>query len=190
MHTLDAFFNTDSSFHLILVLPEGQMAYWEELCKKYEFTVPCQIAKGGNTRYQSVKNGLELVPNDSLVAVHDGVRPFPKSGMILNLFQEAEERGNAIPSIPLNDSIRKIVAEANIALDRTLYRLIQTPQCFESNILKKAYSQAFKDTFTDESTVVEALGIKINLIEGDPGNIKITNPEDFICASARIAAEN
>jgi 2-C-methyl-D-erythritol 4-phosphate cytidylyltransferase len=186
MHTLEAFFNADPGYDVILVLPESQFAYWEDLCVKYKYKRKFQLVKGGESRYHSVKNGLSMVTENGLVAVHDGVRPFPGRKLIENIFKEAENKGNSVPVLPVNDSMRQVLEGGNIAVDRTLYKLVQTPQCFPSDVLKAAYDLPFRDSFTDESTVVEALGIKIFLVDGDPGNIKITRPEDLAYASARV----
>ena len=185
MHTLLAFRKADPAIEIILVLPESQMEVWAAICRDFQFNEPHKTVPGGDTRFESVKNGLELIPDHSLVAIHDGVRPFVSKEMIINGFALAEKEGNAIPVIPLNDSIREIKAEGNISLDRQRFRLIQTPQCFRTNLLKEAYRQAASSPFsgfTDDASVTEAFGHAIHLFDGDPLNIKITYASDLIIA--------
>ena len=179
MHTLNVFYEALPDFYLILVIPEEHFSFWESLCLKYNYIKPFLLVKGGTSRYLSVKNGLALVPEDALVAIHDGVRPFPGIEMIQRVFQHAEENGNAIPVMPLNDSIRKIEGPENMAVDRSLYRLVQTPQCFHAKLLKDCYQKTTTDAFTDDASVLDAFGIKINFIDGENGNIKITRKEDL-----------
>ncbi len=182
MHTLEVFKNYDPVIELILVLPAGQIDFWKELCKKYAFEINHQIATGGETRFHSVKNGLKLVNLPSLVAVHDAVRPLVSIETISRCFNEAEKSGAAIPVIELNDSIRELFEENSKSVDRNKYRLIQTPQVFDSEILKKAYLQEYSSLFTDDASVVENAGTKINLVEGNRENIKITTEHDLIFA--------
>ena len=189
MHTLNVFYEALPDFHLILVIPEEHFSFWESLCLKYNYIKPFLLVKGGTSRYQSVKNGLVLVPEDALVAIHDGVRPFPGIEMIQRVFKHAEENGNAIPVMPLNDSIRKIEGTENMAVDRSLYRLVQTPQCFHAKLLKDCYQKTTTDAFTDDASVLDAFGIKINFIDGENGNIKITRKEDLSYAEFLLSAK-
>ncbi|MDD4971540.1 MAG: 2-C-methyl-D-erythritol 4-phosphate cytidylyltransferase [Paludibacter sp.] len=179
MHTLEAFYRYDDCIQLILVLPSIQQKFWKELCIKHAFTLPHQIVSGGETRFQSVLNGLELIKIPALVAVHDGVRPFVSIETIKRCFEEALIHGIAIPVIDLVDSIRQITVTGSQSVDRMNYKLVQTPQVFDSEILKKAYKQDFSPLFTDDASVVEALGIKITLVEGNRENIKITTAFDL-----------
>ena len=182
MHTLEVFYRYDVSIRLILVLPESQMDYWQELCKKHLFQLPHQLVAGGQTRFNSVKNALEYIQVPALVAVHDGVRPFVSTGTISRCFDEAEKNGTAIPVMDLTDSIRQISGNSNQSVDRSAFKLVQTPQVFGSDILLNAYRQDFTTLFTDDASVVEATGIKINLVEGNRENIKITTNFDMLFA--------
>lgn len=183
MHTIEVFRNCIEDIGIILVLPEKYTKLWKELCTEFQFPVSHQITNGGSTRFESVSNGLKLVQNNnSIVGVHDGVRPFVSESTINNTFAAAEEHGTAIPVVELNDSIRKLTENDSIVQDRAEFRLVQTPQCFKYSILKKAYEQEYQDTFTDDASVVEAAGHKIELIEGNFENIKITRSFDLAIA--------
>ncbi|MFI5149894.1 MAG: 2-C-methyl-D-erythritol 4-phosphate cytidylyltransferase [Bacteroidia bacterium] len=184
MQTLHKFAEADPAIELIVVLRTDQLDFWIELCKQHTFTVPHQLTDGGETRFQSVRNGLQLIREDGIIGVHDAARPLVSTKTILTAFKAAEMYGNAVPAIPLQDSIRQIVSGLSIAVDRTKYCAIQTPQCFSASILKKAYEQEYKYTFTDDASVVEADGEKIHLIDGNSDNIKITTPRDLIIADA------
>lgn len=186
MHTIAKFAEAGHGIEIILVLNKNQIDFWRELCKEYNFYTEVKIAEGGENRFESVKSGLSLVPEEEgIVAVHDAVRPLVSTKTILTAFKAAEMYGNAVPAIPLNDSIRQIDSSKSVAVDRTRYCVIQTPQCFLASILKKAYSVAeYKIHFTDDASVVEASGEKIHLVDGNPDNIKITTPRDFIVAEA------
>lgn len=179
MHTLDVFLAYDATINLVLVLPADQIDLWKELCKKYSYDIKHQIVEGGKTRFQSVKNGLDVVKDSGLVAVHDGVRPLVSVETIARCFQKAEKYGTAVPVIDVIDSIRQITPNGSQCIDRTAYKLVQTPQIFKSDILKKAYEQDFSPFFTDDASVVEAGGIKIQLVEGNRENIKITTAFDL-----------
>jgi 2-C-methyl-D-erythritol 4-phosphate cytidylyltransferase len=189
MHTINKFLETDSSIEVIIVVASEHLQMWENLCKEYDFHKPYKIANSGESRFQSVKNGLEFVTEFSIVGVHDAVRPMVNGKTIIAAYKAAEMYGNAIPAIPISDSIRQIDSTKNIALDRSRYCAIQTPQCFRSDILKKAYEQDYKYTFTDDATAVEAMGEEIRLVDGNPDNLKITGPKDLIVAEALIKAE-
>ena len=185
MHTINAFFNYSNKVKIVLVLPETTFKTWDELCKKYNFQIPHQLVKGGKTRFQSVKNGLAVIKNkECLVAIHDGVRPFVKNKVIENCFETAKKLGNAVPVIPINESIREIKNSQNLPANRKNFRIIQTPQIFHSSLIKKAYEQDYREDFTDDASVVESTGIKINLVEGNHENIKITRPVDIKIAKA------
>lgn len=179
MHTIEAFNRFDTTIQIILVLPETQIDYWKTLCKKHDFAVLHNIVIGGQTRFNSVKNGLKLVQSPSLVAVHDGVRPLVSHSTIARCFEAAEKYDAAIPVIDLFDSIRQVNEDESLSVDRTKYKLVQTPQVFDAELLKKAYEQEFSALFTDDASVVEALGTKIHLVEGNRENIKITTEIDL-----------
>ncbi|MTI30969.1 2-C-methyl-D-erythritol 4-phosphate cytidylyltransferase [Xanthovirga aplysinae] len=184
MHTLSAFHHYDSKIEIILVLPEKDMEQWDSLCEAHSFRLSYQIKKGGISRFQSVKNGLEAIKDEGLVAIHDGVRPFIDRDVIDGAFRTAAEKGNAVVAVPLKDSIRKLENSYTVALDRNLYRLVQTPQVFRTEIIKKAYDQSEKAEMTDDASVAESAGLKIELVPGHYENIKITTPEDLYLAEA------
>ncbi|MEA5405437.1 2-C-methyl-D-erythritol 4-phosphate cytidylyltransferase [Arcicella sp. DC2W] len=175
MHTLNRFKEAFADINLILVLPESQFDFWEELCQKHHFTVAHQLVKGGNSRFQSGKNGLAVIETDGIVAVHDGVRPFVSTDIIRESFEVAQVKGTAVVSVASKDSVRV----NGQAIDRQTVRLIQTPQTFQASIIKKAFETEELSTFTDDASVVEFAGLEINLIEGSYENIKITTPEDL-----------
>lgn len=175
MHTLNRFKEAFADIDLILVLPESQFDFWEELCQKHHFTVAHQLVKGGNSRFQSGKNGLAVIETDGIVAVHDGVRPFVSTDIIRESFEVAQVKGTAVVSVASKDSVRV----NGQAIDRQTVRLIQTPQTFQASIIKKAFETEELSTFTDDASVVEFAGFEINLIEGSYENIKITTPEDL-----------
>lgn len=179
MHTIEVFVKYDHHINIIVVLPENQMAVWKQMCKKYNFNITHQMVAGGVTRFDSVKNGLELAPDEGLVAVHDGVRPLVSVQTIHRCFEKAERTGAAIPVVDIVESIRKVDGNDNEAVDRNLYKAVQTPQVFDVQILKAAYRQDYVPTFTDDASVVEAFGHKISIVEGNKENIKITTPFDL-----------
>ncbi len=182
MHTIERFLTFSNSIHIITVLPGEYLEFWDQLKKKYNFTLPHIIVRGGETRFISVRNGLEYVDDDALVAVHDAVRPLVSIGTIKRCFETAGEYGNAIPVISPSDTLRIVNEENSKPVDRLLVKQIQTPQVFHSRLLKKAYCQSYLPEFTDDATVLEKTGEKIRLVDGNRENIKITNPEDLIIA--------
>lgn len=203
MRTLDTFHACDSSIQLILVLPRDHQSYWQELCAHYAFCVPHIIADGGATRFHSVMSGLAKVSEpEALVAVHDGVRPFVSHVVIERCYAEAEAHGTAVPVIPVVETVRQLVREdsaeeqicspevianaKSVTVDRNAYRLVQTPQIFRASLLRSAYAQPYCEAFTDDASVVEAMGGKIHLVEGNRENIKLTTPFDLIVARALI----
>jgi 2-C-methyl-D-erythritol 4-phosphate cytidylyltransferase len=189
MRTLDAFHACDASIQLILVLPHDHQAYWHELCAQYQFAVPHRIADGGATRFHSVQSGLSLVDaSEALVAVHDGVRPFVSPEVIRRCYAEAEAHGAVVPVIPVVETVRQLVGEGSKTVARDAYRLVQTPQTFRAPLLRRAYEQPFCEAFTDDASVVEALGHAVHLVEGNRENIKLTTPFDLIVAKALVEA--
>jgi 2-C-methyl-D-erythritol 4-phosphate cytidylyltransferase len=186
MHTLERFKVFDESIEIITVLPENQLRFWGDLQKKYSFSIPHTLVKGGRARFFSVKNGLKFIDDDSIVAVHDGVRPFVSTETIKRCFETAENIGNAVPVIPPSDTLRMISGDSSTPVNRLLVRQVQTPQVFHSGLLKRAYEQDYLPEFTDDATVVEKTGVKINLVEGNRENIKITTPEDLIISAALL----
>ena len=186
MKSIGAFYAFDSEISIILALPENHMAYWKELCAKHEFKINHTIVSGGKTRFHSVKNALDKIDSDGIVAIHDGVRPLINQNTIEQVFEIASINGNAVPYIDLIDSVRYVEEKANKPVDRNKYKLIQTPQAFDCNLIKKAYNQKYTEGFTDDANVVEKLGIKINLVPGNRENIKITSQIDLKIAEALL----
>ena len=184
MHTIRAFTSYSSSINIILVLPEDGMEVWDRIIKKHPLDIEFHLCAGGEKRFDSVKNGLELVEGKGLVAIHDAVRPLVSGKLISDCFLTAAKEGNAIPVIPLQDSIRELSGEQSRPANRDVFRLVQTPQVFDISLIKKAYEQAYRSSFTDDATVAEALGAKIHLLEGEKKNIKITTQDDLLIAKA------
>jgi 2-C-methyl-D-erythritol 4-phosphate cytidylyltransferase len=181
MHTLSRFYKYSVDLDLILVIPPGDFILWKKLCEQYGLSIPHKLVAGGASRFQSVKNGLAtIMAAEGLVAIHDGVRPFVSQEVITKGYKEARETGSAIAVIPLKDSIRKINDEGrSISRNRDFFRLVQTPQTFLLSKIKTAFDVEEKAIFTDDATVYEDQGWLVHLIEGNPGNIKITTPEDM-----------
>lgn len=179
MKSIRAFYEYDSSMEIIVVLPENQISQWKNLCEEYKFNINHTIVKGGQTRYHSVKNALEKTGNSGIVAVHDGVRPLVSQTTIDMVFEIAAINGNAIPYMDIVDSLRFVDSGSNKPVDRTKYKLIQTPQAFDCKIIKQAYEQEWNEFFTDDASIVEKSGTEINLVPGNIENIKITTPIDL-----------
>ena len=188
MRTLERFRAYSSALQIILVLPEAQQDYWRQLCEDYHFDVEHQIANGGQTRFHSVQNGLALVPDDAegVVGVHDGVRPFPSIEVIRNCYETARTAKAVIPVIPVVETVRHLVGDKSVTVPRGDYRLVQTPQTFDIQLLKSANRQPYNDGFTDDASVVESYGYAITLVEGNRENIKITTPYDLKIAEVLI----
>jgi len=184
IHTLEAFYRYSENITIILVLPEDDFAIWNDICKKYNFTRPVILQKGGETRFQSVKNGLEKIEGNGLVAIHDGVRPLVSEDIIGASFRLAAVHQSAVAAVRLKESIRMTDQDNTKAMDRSRFRLIQTPQTFSLELIKQAYQLKEDPTMTDDASVVEKLGHTISLFEGSYENIKITTPEDLIVAEA------
>ncbi len=184
MHTIKKFWFFENSIRIIVVLPEDHIKYWKKLCREYRFSISHTIRKGGETRFHSVKSGLRGVKPGYLVAIHDGVRPLVSRMTIKRSFAKAEKTGAAIPVLDISESVRFVKGSANQTVDRTKYKIVQTPQVFKSELLIKAFRKPFNDSFTDDASVVENIGQEISLVEGNPENIKITNRLDMIVAEA------
>lgn len=182
MHTIEAFYHSELKPEIILVLNIDFHTFWEDLCEKYNFIVPHKLVKGGLQRFHSVKNGLNSIKDKGIIAIHDAVRPLTSDQLITQSYLKAEELGNAIVAIKSKDSVRQLNGKSSKALNRDEIYLVQTPQTFTSDILNKAYHQEFRNEFTDDASVVERVGISINIIEGESKNIKITFPEDILLA--------
>ncbi len=179
IHTIQKFYNYNPLINIILVLPNEHFSTWENLCTKHSFNIKHIIIEGGETRYQSVKNGLNAISSKGLIAVHDAVRPLVSINLIEKCFYEANKNGNAIPCIGVNETTREILPDGSKQLNRNNIKLIQTPQVFESEMLQNSYKLPFNNSFTDDASVVEKAGYKINLVEGEKQNIKITTDFDL-----------
>lgn len=182
MHTIEAFREALDDVQIVLVLPAEQHDYWLKLCKDYNFRSPELIATGGETRFHSVKNGLALLPEDdeAVVGVHDGVRPFVSRDTIQRCFGTAAEGKAVVPVVPVVETLRQILPDgSSITRPRNEYRLVQTPQTFPLALLKQAYEQPYSEVFTDDASVVEAMGKGITMVEGNRENIKLTTPADL-----------
>ena len=192
MHTIERFHQYDGSLKIILVLPETQQTYWNELCKKYNFDIDHTVVNGGDTRFQSSKNGLAVIPDgeDGVVGIHDGVRPFVAKEVIAECYETAREEYAAIPVCAVTDTLRYIDKRGggkNVLRDD--YRIVQTPQAFDISLAKQAFSQGYKENFTDDASVVESLGCQVAMVEGNRENIKITTPFDLKVAEAILSHE-
>ena len=201
MRTLERFREYSPELRIILVLPEAQQDYWRQLCREYHFTVEHTIANGGETRFHSVKNGLALIPDDAqgVVGVHDGVRPFVSTDVIGRCYEAARTLKAVIPVTPVVETLRyvghqtdddKSTLHGNATSKNVLrsdYRLVQTPQTFTVSLLKRAYALPYTDAFTDDASVVEALGHNVSMVDGNRENIKITTPFDLVIAEALVS---
>lgn len=180
MHTISAFFASMEKPEIMVVLNPQQFSYWEDLCVFHQFSIPHQLVAGGKTRFQSVKNAIDTIDETAVIAIHDAVRPLIGTEIISNAYQQALKFGNAVVAVPSKDSVRWQKANGETQnLNRNEVFLVQTPQTFQSYQLKKAYEQAYSEEFTDDASVVERAGFKINLLAGNPDNFKITFPEDL-----------
>ncbi|OEK06289.1 2-C-methyl-D-erythritol 4-phosphate cytidylyltransferase [Roseivirga misakiensis] len=185
MHTLEAYYYEQTE--IILVLPVKELTQWKSLCIQHNFDIPHRIVEGGTSRFRSVQNGLSAIENTTgLVAIHDGVRPLIKRSIISESYRIADEKGNAITAVAAKDSLREIGDWGNKAVDRSKFQIIQTPQTFRIELIKKAFETKEQDTFTDDASVLENSGERIHLIEGDYSNIKITTPEDLRIAESLL----
>ena len=204
MRTIERFREYSEHLQIILVLPKAQQAYWQTLCSEYAFAVDYLLADGGETRFHSVQHGLALIPDDAegVVGVHDGVRPFPAVDVIRRCYETARTAKAVVPVIPVVETIRHVTprptagtarpeqapqpAYHSVTVPRSDYRLVQTPQCFDIQLLKAANRQPYTEAFTDDASVVEAFGFDITLVEGNRENIKLTTPFDLKIAESLI----
>jgi 2-C-methyl-D-erythritol 4-phosphate cytidylyltransferase len=185
-HTIEKFYAVDPKIEIIVVLPDSYIPNWEILCQKFLFTYDHKVVAGGEERFYSIQNGLVEVSGD-LIAVHDAVRPGVSEDVIRNCFIAAEKFGAAVPVLSITESLRKIESANSISVNREDFKIVQTPQCFQLEILQKAYRQHYSRLFTDDASVVEANGQAIHLVEGNRENIKITTPEDLKLAELFIS---
>lgn len=186
MHTINAFIRYSKDVHIILVLPEDDLELWRQLCAKYNFNHPLILQKGGDTRFQSVKNGLDKIEGDGLVAIHDGVRPLVSEDIIGASYRLAAVHQSAVAAVRLKESIRMTDQDNTKAMGRSRFRLIQTPQTFQVQLIKKAYQIKDDPRLTDDASVAEQAGHTISLFEGSYDNIKITTSEDLVIAEALL----
>ncbi|GBU07306.1 4-diphosphocytidyl-2C-methyl-D-erythritol synthase [Bacteroidales bacterium] len=187
MHSIEAFAAYDREINIILVLPKDQQDYWQNLCRQYAFTIAHQVVDGGDTRFYSVQNGLRLLDENAIVAVHDGVRPLVSKQVIGECFAKAQSEGAAYPTLSVVDSMRQRTKKGSKMVNRADYFLVQTPQVFIADLLKKAYQQDFSPAFTDDVSVYEASTKRLAAqIEGNRENIKITCPSDMAMAEKLI----
>lgn len=187
MHTIEAFHSYSTSLEIILVLPEEQQTHWKELCEEYGFTTPHTVVSGGSTRFESSRNGISVIPDDAdgVVGIHDGVRPLVSAAVIDRCYESARENYATIPVMPLTDTLR-FVGESGCGRNvlRSDYVIVQTPQVFDIALAKKAFSLPYKESFTDDASVVEDLGCQVSVVEGCRENIKLTTPFDMKVAEA------
>lgn len=182
MRTISRFHECNPSMQIILVLPHHQQQYWHDLCSQYAFGIAHTVVDGGDTRFASSRNGLAAIPDDATgaVGIHDGVRPFVAAEVISRCYDAARTHGAAIPVMPVTDTLRYIdSATTGHNVLRTDYRIVQTPQVFDIALLKRAFTQPFREEFTDDASVVEAMGCSVEMVEGNRENIKITTPFDL-----------
>jgi 2-C-methyl-D-erythritol 4-phosphate cytidylyltransferase len=189
MRTINTFYAYSPAISVIVVLPEDDFPIWEELCLLHKYNKPLLLTKGGDTRFQSVKNGLDKIEGDGLVAIHDGVRPLVSEDIIGASFRLAAVHGSAVAAVRLKESIRMTDQDNTKAMDRSRFRLVQTPQTFTVSLIKQAYQTKEDASLTDDASVAERAGHVISLFEGSYENIKITTPEDLIVAEALIRAK-
>jgi len=184
--TMERFLEFDPEIEMVLVINKDFVEYWEKARKRADFDYPVKIALGGETRFHSVKSGIESLDGDSLVGVHDSVRPLVSVSTIQTVYEAAEMTGCAIPCVPLKESVRQVDEDKSTAIDRSKIQIVQTPQVFRYKILKSSYDTPFLESFTDDASVAEQAGYKIKLVMGDEYNLKITTPEDFEIARMLI----
>lgn len=189
MRTIERFHEYDSDMGIILVLPHDQHEYWQQLCREHDFHITHTIVDGGSTRFESSKNGLSAIPTDAegLAGIHDGVRPFVSLETIERCYEAAEEEYAAIPVMPVIDTLRYVDShEGGHNVQRSDYRIVQTPQVFDIALLRQAFNQPYRDSFTDDASVVESLGCNVAIVEGNRENIKLTTPYDLMVAESLV----
>lgn len=188
-HTIEAFTRYSETIRIIVVLPKDDFPVWHQLVSTHQFKIPVTLQEGGSSRFQSVKKGLEKITDVGLVAIHDGVRPLINADIIGASFRLAAVHGSAVASVRLKESIRVTDQDTTKALDRSKYRLVQTPQTFNIRLIKEAYEITEDESLTDDASVVERTGHRISLFEGNYENIKITTPEDLVVAEALLKSK-
>lgn len=187
MRTIRAFSEYNHMMRIVVVLPEEMLSFWAQLCDEYQFSLTHTLVAGGDTRFHSVKNGLSLISEEGIVGVHDGARPFVSASLIERCFEHAlEHRCGVIPVVDEVNSVRQVTASGSRTIDRNRLKIVQTPQVFPADMLKKAYAVAYDHSFTDDASVAEQSGIKIMLVEGEETNIKLTTPFDMLLSDFYI----
>ncbi len=191
MHTIDAFVRALPEVQIVVVLPAGEHGTWQQLCREHRFGVPCVVVSGGQTRFHSVKHGLDHIAAAGggaadIVGVHDGVRPLVAADVIRRCYAKAARCGAVVPVVPVVETLRCVAPRASHTVERSRYRLVQTPQTFRLDVLARAYAQPWREAFTDDASVVEAMGHAVTLIDGNRENIKLTTPSDLIVAAALL----
>lgn len=189
-HTLEAFHKVDPTFRFIIAMHPDFISFWKDHAEMKKINIPHEVVSGGAERFHSVQNALELVREEELVAIHDAVRPFISPSTLKKLLQTARAKGAAIPFLPLKESLRKVDGELSVAVNRTDFVTVQTPQVFTAKALKEAYRQNFQTSFTDDASVWEATGRTVHLVEGNPENIKLTTPEDLQWAELYLSSHS
>jgi 2-C-methyl-D-erythritol 4-phosphate cytidylyltransferase len=186
MRTIEVFREWNPELEIVLVLNAHYLDYWAELCEHCNFASNLQVVSGGETRFHSVKKGIEAIEKGpGIIGVHDAVRPLVSIPTIESAYRAARSYGSAVPVIEIVDSLRVVLGDGRSHIvDRSRYRSVQTPQCFESDLLRRAYEQDYRPSFTDSASVVEALGETVHLIDGNRDNIKLTTPTDMSIAGA------
>lgn len=185
-HAIQAFHGYDPDMQLVVILPKDELRVWEELCRDHHLAVPHTVVPGGAERFHSVRAGLARVEHDGLVAVHDGARPLVDTALIARCMDAAGRSGAAVPVVKVSSSMRRLSGDASEAVDRNMLRMVQTPQCFKAELLRRAFQQHYDPAFTDEATLVERLGTTVQLVDGDERNIKVTTPADMAMAEALL----
>jgi len=189
MRTIRNFHSCNPEMGIVLVLPRDQQDFWKKLCEKHHFQIEVTLADGGDTRFESSKNGIAALPDDAngAVGIHDGVRPFVSHDVIQRCFDIAREKGACIPVLPINETLRQVDENGTWHnVQRADYRIVQTPQCFQIDLLRRAFRQSYDDRFTDDATVVENCGVTIQMTEGNRENIKLTTPYDLLIAETLL----
>lgn len=185
LHSFDAFKAYDPEMQFILVLFKGLEHAWQEILSSHKYNLKHTLVEGGEERFHSVKNGLDALGDQvDVVAIHDAVRPLVSKDTIARCFESATKKGSAIPTIPVVDTIRRTTPDGNFSIPRHELEAVQTPQCFKANLIKEAYNTAYRESFTDDASVLESTGREIHRVSGNRTNIKITTQEDLLIAKA------
>ncbi len=187
MHTLQTFHDFPEKIKLVLVLPQPYIAKWKQLCRYYNFSIPVTLQAGGKSRFESVKKGLEIISGEGLVAIHDGVRPLVDHPLIRRSFQTAQKYNSAVATIPLKNSLRQITDTGSKSVERSQFRLVQTPQTFNLSLIKQAYGVREQAEFTDDASVWEAAGHPVTLYHGSEKNLKVTTIHDLAIAEMLLS---